>query len=643
MPETRNLIAGLLLAAAYLLSGKLGLMLALPPGYASPIFPPAGIAVAAVLIGGIRMLPAIFAGSLLLNIWTGYAASQQLDATGLEAALVIAASSMLQAAIGGYGLRRAIGYPTSLDHYPEVLRLLLFSPLICLTSATLSVSGLWALGVVEAENYASNWFGWWVGDTLGVILLLPLVLIVAGEPRALWRSRIVSVAAPIALILSLFIVIFLEVNRWEYNDSLTEFRQYSQQAVNQVQTRLEEQESVLEQTAGLFTHDDADRITREEFHRFVEKSLNRFPMIQALEWAAPVDTARRTRFETEQRQDIAGYEIRELGTNGQLVRAEVRDSYYPVTYVEPQTGNETALGFDLASSPERLSTLNLALRSQTAVITPSLRLVQERGQQAGALLIMAIDPRDSQAGVVVSVLRIGDFMEKLLQGSRAALFTRLIDLDGQKTLYDNFAQDGQPALYERTFGFGARHFRLETAPTPAYFLSHRSWQSWSVLAAGMLGTGLLCALLLLGTGYTARIEAQVAERTAELTESKKRLQQAQHLAHVGSWELDILRDKLIWSDEIYRIFEIDPASFGASYQAFLNAIHPEDRPLVERAYADAVRNRTTYDVEHRLLFPDGRVKHVHERGKPATTRTAARSAPQARYRTSPNANCPMRC
>jgi len=100
-----------------------------------------------------------------------------------------------------------------------------------------------------------------------------------------------------------------------------------------------------------------------------------------------------------------------------------------------------------------------------------------------------------------------------------------------------------------------------------------------------------------------------------LRENKKRLQEAQRMAQIGSWELDIAGNALIWSDEIYRIFEIDPASFSASYETFLNAIHPEDRILVDRAYAASVKNRIPYSIEHRLLFPDGRIKFVHERGE----------------------------
>jgi HD-GYP domain-containing protein (c-di-GMP phosphodiesterase class II) len=74
-------------------------------------------------------------------------------------------------------------------------------------------------------------------------------------------------------------------------------------------------------------------------------------------------------------------------------------------------------------------------------------------------------------------------------------------------------------------------------------------------------------------------------------------------------------NRLVWSDGIYRIFEIDPSSFGASYEAFLAAIHPEDRAVVDNAYLDSVKNRTPYEITHRLLMPDGRIKIVHERGE----------------------------
>ena len=185
----RLLLAYLSSALAYVATGKLALLLAVPPGYASPIFPPAGIAVAGVLIGGRATLPWIFLGSFLLNLWTGYSALHQAAETWLAAAVVIAAASMLQAAIGGTVLQRAIGYPAPLDNGRDLSRFLFLSPVFCLTSATLSLGSLWVLGVVQRPELATSWVSWWVGDTLGVLVIFPLMLVIAGEPRSLWRSR----------------------------------------------------------------------------------------------------------------------------------------------------------------------------------------------------------------------------------------------------------------------------------------------------------------------------------------------------------------------------------------------------------------------------------------------------------------------
>jgi PAS domain S-box-containing protein len=100
----------------------------------------------------------------------------------------------------------------------------------------------------------------------------------------------------------------------------------------------------------------------------------------------------------------------------------------------------------------------------------------------------------------------------------------------------------------------------------------------------------------------------------ERRKTENRLKEAERLAHLGSWELDLATQVLTWSDETYRLFEIDPATCGASYEEFLNAIHPEDRDAVEQAYSSSLETRTDYDIDHRLLMPDGRVKYVHEHG-----------------------------
>jgi PAS domain S-box-containing protein len=118
--------------------------------------------------------------------------------------------------------------------------------------------------------------------------------------------------------------------------------------------------------------------------------------------------------------------------------------------------------------------------------------------------------------------------------------------------------------------------------------------------------------------YFSTIARDITEqRKAEhkLRAREASLKEAQRLAHVGSWELNLIDNHLQWSDEIYRIFEIDPNEFEASYDAFVNTIHPEDRELVDQAYRSSVANRKYYEIDHRLLMPDGRIKYVRERGQ----------------------------
>ena len=97
-----------------------------------------------------------------------------------------------------------------------------------------------------------------------------------------------------------------------------------------------------------------------------------------------------------------------------------------------------------------------------------------------------------------------------------------------------------------------------------------------------------------------------------LRHSEAGLAEAQRLARLGNWEFDIAADHLSWSEEIYRIFEITSQQFGATYEAFLNAIHPDDRERVDHAYRGSLESRVPYDITYRLLMADGRIKYVRE-------------------------------
>ncbi|MET0081455.1 MAG: transporter substrate-binding domain-containing protein [Sedimenticola sp.] len=138
------------------------------------------------------------------------------------------------------------------------------------------------------------------------------------------------------------------------------------------------------------------------------------------------------------------------------------------------------------------------------------------------------------------------------------------------------------------------------------------WQILTVVAVVLLLFSYWNRRLATEIAHRKQVQEQVDTANRALSESQRRLKESQSFAQLGQWELDLVNDVLTWSDEIFRIFEIDKEHFGASYETFLDLIHPEDREAVNTAYTDSLANKQHYEIVHRLLMPDGRIKFVRE-------------------------------
>jgi diguanylate cyclase (GGDEF)-like protein/PAS domain S-box-containing protein len=200
-----------------------------------------------------------------------------------------------------------------------------------------------------------------------------------------------------------------------------------------------------------------------------------------------------------------------------------------------------------------------------------------------------------------------------------SLFTRHRD-SGQKTnVYtDRVASTGeQRMIAQRTIQpdglFMDKPLVVAVSRDPQTIFA--SWQRATTLHALLFGIVAVVAVLGL-TFYQRRQRGiqDIADRHEQaLQASADRLNEAQRIAQVGNWTLDLVSGELTWSDQVFRLFEIDPARFGATYDAFLNAVHPDDREAVHQAYAESLETRQAYEVTHRLRMNDGRIKWVHEK------------------------------
>ena len=165
------------LACGYCFTGGLGLLLAVPPGYATAVWPPSGIALAGLLWWGPRAWPGIWVGSFLVNVWVAYATTNANPSfTSLSIAASIAVGSTLQALLGAMLVQRWVGAGRLFASAPAILNFTGIVAFCCLLAPTWGVASLALTGVVQPGEYLESWRTWWLGDLMGALVITPVLL-----------------------------------------------------------------------------------------------------------------------------------------------------------------------------------------------------------------------------------------------------------------------------------------------------------------------------------------------------------------------------------------------------------------------------------------------------------------------------------
>ncbi|HEU5321005.1 MAG TPA: MASE1 domain-containing protein, partial [Methylomirabilota bacterium] len=166
--------------AVYFLAGKLGLYFASMHPSSSAVWPPAGIALAALLLFGPHMWRAVFAGAFLVNVTT---------VGSMAASLGIATGNTLEAVVGAALVTRFAGGRRAVDRAPDIFKLALLAGLLSTTiSATFGVTALVLGGFASPVDYGSVWLTWWLGDAAGDVIVAPAILLLS-DRRGLGRLR----------------------------------------------------------------------------------------------------------------------------------------------------------------------------------------------------------------------------------------------------------------------------------------------------------------------------------------------------------------------------------------------------------------------------------------------------------------------
>ncbi|SLN73959.1 Sensor histidine kinase RcsC [Oceanibacterium hippocampi] len=523
------------LAVAYLALSGIGWLVASSGGYGSPFWPAAGLAVGVLLVWGWRYWPGVWLGSFVFSFLLELHQSG-LPGLGTAAymAPIIATGAALQAAIGAQLARRVWRSPNVLVREGDVFWfLVLVGPLVCTISPTLGVVAPWLAGrVVSGHDFFIYWFNWWGGDSIGVMLFAPLVLLGLPESRGIWRDRLAHIVTPLLTTALLFSVVIIWLER---NAELTA-KYYADEKGEEVRRIVTSHLPVYAEEVRMLERLFASSVsvTRDEFSTFASRTA-RQPEFQAMQWVPRVPQAQRAAVERAARREGFGeFQINEWDSQGRLVRAGTRAEYFPIFFVEPLASNRPALGFDMSSQKYRLNAMKRARDTGDTVASEPIELVQSG--EMGVILIRAVyharfdtisatsaARRENLRGFVVAVLNMRSLASSLLEIAQSKkLHIRVLDIPAgapAQTLIEAGHDGDHPVSvdWSEPLEFGGRQWRLEVGLVDEHWLHGLSGQSPLFLPISVGVVLLIVVFTLANAGRAIAITREVSDRTSQLS------------------------------------------------------------------------------------------------------------------------------
>jgi signal transduction histidine kinase/CHASE1-domain containing sensor protein len=551
-----------MIASVYFALGRFGIFFAIPSGYASPIFPAAGFAMAIMLQSGSYAWLGILLGSSMLNVSIPWEKGS-LDVLNVLIAFGIAIGATLQALLGRWLIVKAVQCNwKTLEKERDIFCTFLYAaPVASLVSATTGILILYSSQVVSEAEFFYAWISWWLGDTFGVLIVLPMSLALLNYRTPPWSTRLTTLVLPMLITLTVVGISYMLVAQWERTQLKLTIQKHGDQLLELLSQRFIAHQEALAALQRLIevTHE----MTYSQFNTFTQITLQENADIFALSFNPYIIHLQRHAFERKMsaKTGIANFEIKERDANATLIRAQDREEYVAVGYIAPLTGNRPAVGYDINSEPIRHEAINRSIQSHKLAATAPIQLVQENQQRVGILLLhpaYTIPDTDnvSLIGFAVAVIKVDEMIDI---ATRSALIPGLIfevqdadapaDKAGIYRSQTNVNTADSYFTWQATLPIADRVWNLRLTPTDDYL--HRQYQLNALLVAivGLMLTTLIQLLLLITTGRAAVCQSIVNEQTAELKAKS-----------------DILEDR---NEQLSALFSLSPdgfISFDRSYQ-----------------------------------------------------------------------------
>lgn len=385
----------------------------------------------------------------------------------------------------------------------------------------------------------------------------------------------------------------------------------------------------------------SDDVSREEFARVANDIMARHSGISALQWVPVVPSAERAVVEATLTRELGrAVEFSRMDPAGRLIRSPAADEHFPIVYTEPIVGNERALGYDLAFGPT-VAELARARASGEIVVSRLVRLVQDNTEERNGVIFIwpvyhAIDPElQGFLGYVQGVFRVREMLEesfKLQPGFGIdVLYLDPAETDpNQRTIHYRPARTGpatalppseadfRSSLHIKdSLKIGDRFWTVLYRPNAEWLqVQRQTYPLWRLLG-GFVMTGLLAGLIHAIGRRTENIEQEVAERTAELSESRRQLesllQALPGMAYRCTYPESGMQP-LYFSAGALALTGYPAEELVAGRPQMRELIHPADLSLTRERTREALDQHQPFELEYRIRPRTGGEKWVLSRG-----------------------------